>query len=343
MNLTHVTNSGNLRQPGISSLYDARGQAVRSALLELLGVLDDLGYNFIAPTPSTHARVISRPERCRARTLRDVFGWSLAFDCDLLPGDMFDLLRTAGVISARGDGMFNSAVRVSRVHDILFLHSSYPTTDYDSVFLGPDSYRFADLVLANLGPVPVGARILDYGTGAGVGGIVAARHVPGAVLTLADRNPKALFLATINAEHAGVIATPVEVDSPAALKDRFDLLVTHPPFMMDNEGRAYRDGGELYGAALSLDWVVKGIERLSPGGSLVLHTGVSIVDGVDVLREKLRDALPSVGLATAYRELDPDIFGDELEKPAYREVDRIAAVGLIVRRVTPGDHGAVLP
>ena len=32
------------------------------------------------------------------------------------------------------------------------------------------------------------------------------------------------------------------------------------------------------------------------------------------------------------QELDPDIFGEQLSDPAYADVDRIAAVGIIVRR-----------
>jgi len=34
--------------------------------------------------------------------------------------------------------------------------------------------------------------------------------------------------------------------------------------------------------------------------------------------------------ATIYRELDPDVFGEELERPAYARVERIAVIGLDV-------------
>ena len=34
-----------------------------------------------------------------------------------------------------------------------------------------------------------------------------------------------------------------------------------------------------------------------------------------------------------YEELDPDVFGEELEVPAYRQVERIAAVLLTLRRL----------
>lgn len=60
----------------------------------------------------------------------------------------------------RDDGLFTSAVRVSRVLDSLFLHSAYPTTAHDAVFLGPDSYRFADLIVAQMPKLAPGARFL---------------------------------------------------------------------------------------------------------------------------------------------------------------------------------------
>jgi hypothetical protein len=34
----------------------------------------------------------------------------------------------------------------------------------------------------------------------------------------------------------------------------------------------------------------------------------------------------------AYGELDPDVFGEELDTPAYACAERIAAVGLVVQR-----------
>jgi hypothetical protein len=78
--------------------------------------------------------------------------------------------------------------------------------------------------------------------------------------------------------------------------------------------------------------VLQGVDLLAPGGSLILHTGVSIVDGRDVLLDALRERLPQSGLDMDYRELDPDIFSEELDKPQYAQVERIAAVGLVLTR-----------
>jgi len=32
----------------------------------------------------------------------------------------------------------------------------------------------------------------------------------------------------------------------------------------------------------------------------------------------------------AYREIDPDIFGDELRRAVYADVERLAAVGIVI-------------
>lgn len=304
----------------------------RAALLALLRALDRDGYRFVTATPATHARVIRRQGRGEARSLRDVLGWSLPFRPELVPPAILNLLRAGEVVEDAGEGRLRATVRASSVRGTLFLHSAFPTTDHDAVFLGPDSYRFADFLVARMGALGAGARILDYGAGAGVGGITAARGQRQPHLTLADINPKALFLASVNAEFAGLDHAAVEAQAPREVEGQFDLMVTHPPFMMDEEARAYRDGGDLHGARLSLDWVLAGVRLLAPGGKLILHTGVSIVDGRDVLMERLTAELAAEGLVIDYHELDPDIFSEDLDKPAYANVERIAAVGLCVTR-----------
>ncbi len=317
------------------TLFD--GQAGRrDALLALLRALDALRYRFVTPTPATHARVLARSSRRTARDLRDALGWSLPFAPATLPTDILALLEAAGAVSSRGDDMLGCDVRASSVDDVLFLHSAYPTLAQDAVFLGPDSYRFADLIVAKMGHLPDDARILDYAAGAGVGGVTAARHARRAKLVLADINPKASFLSSVNAEHAGLDHRVEHARSPNDVAGQFDLIVTHPPFMMDDAKRAYRDGGDLYGARLSLDWVLEGVNKLASGGRLLLHTGVSIVDGHDVLREEVHRQLRGEGWSIDYHELDPDIFSEDLETPPYRhhDVERIAAVGLCVTRMS---------
>ena len=52
------------------------------------------------------------------------------------------------------------------------------------------------------------------------------------------------------------------------------------------------------------------------------------MNGHDVLLEGLRSVLQLYASRFVYEEIDPDVFGEELDKSAYAHVDRIAAVGL---------------
>lgn len=304
----------------------------RTAAGELLRVLERLGYDFLAPTPASHARVLARERRETGENLLDLLGWSLPCRARDLPGAVLDALKDAGFLEPRDGGLLASRVRVSRVFGKLFIHSRFPTVEQDAVFLGPDSHRFGDYILRHLEGLPHGARVLDYGAGAGVGGITAATNLVDAHLTLADINPRALALAGVNAAHAGIAYDLAQVQRPADLAPRYDLVVMHPPFMIDTQRRAYRDGGDLFGGRLSLDWALAGAELLAPGGRLIMHTGVSIVGGRDVVRDAFAERLPTADFSLAYHLLDPDIFGDELSSEAYAGVDRIAAVGLRIDR-----------
>jgi hypothetical protein len=117
---------------------DAPLSAADLALVELLGRLDALGYDFVTPTPETHARVVNRPDYVEAGSLRDVFGWSRPFSGALVPADLLALLARGDALCAE-HGRYRSRVRVSRVENLLFLHGAFPTDQPNSVFLGPDT------------------------------------------------------------------------------------------------------------------------------------------------------------------------------------------------------------
>ena len=304
-----------------------------AALLGLLARLKVDGYRFVTPTPATHARVLTRAGRERARTIADVLGWSLPFQAGLVPRELLDGLRDGGMLE-ESDGLCRSRVRVSTLHEQLYLHSAYPTLAPDAVFLGPDSYRFADLIASELGrePPATGARIVDVCAGAGVGAIVAATCCPTAMVTMTDLNPAALRLARINAAAAGVAVADIEGSGLDGVAGTFDFVTINPPYILDDGGPAYRDGGAMHGGQLSLDLARAALARLAPGGRLILYTGSAIVAGRDPLADALGEAVRATGCTLRYREIDPDVFGEELEKSAYRDVDRIALVAAIVTR-----------
>jgi methylase of polypeptide subunit release factors len=304
-----------------------------AALSHLLDYLRKQDYRFITITPLTHAHVMTRRCGQAGATLRDVFGWNLAFEKQLLPTETLTLLDEAGLLEHDGDHL-RSKVRVSSIDDALFLHSAYPTEHEDAVFFGPDTYRFVRFIrqaLDHTAP-PTGMRVLDIGCGSGAGGLMLARQYPRADLVLNDINPQALRYAALNAAAMGLRAQFAEGDSLAAVQGAFDLIIANPPYLVDKDARTYRHGGERLGRSLSLRMATESLPRLAPGGRLLLYTGVAIVDGKDEFLEELTPALQRCGCIWRYEEIDPDVFGEELIQPAYEQVDRVAAVGLSVRR-----------
>ncbi|WP_339479354.1 class I SAM-dependent methyltransferase [Pseudomonas sp. RL_5y_Pfl2_73] len=312
------------------------------ALLQLGRRLQADGYRFITPTPLTHERVNQRPGNERSKTLRDVFGWSRPFVPGLISADEQRQLQEAQVLEER-DGLLRSRGRWSSLGGLLFAHSQFPTQATDAVFFGPDSYRFAQLIHTHLQQNFTAVhRAVDIGCGAGVGAIVIARARREAQVLAVDINPQALRLSAVNAALAEV--GNVEVVRSDVLQDvpgHFDLIVANPPYMADPSERAYRHGGGALGAGLSLRIVEQALPRLTPGGSLVLYTGVAMVDGRDPFLEALGQWRDSADLGWTYKELDPDVFGEELLTPGYQDVERIAVVALVVTRIGAGIGGVI--
>ncbi|MDQ3366824.1 MAG: class I SAM-dependent methyltransferase [Myxococcota bacterium] len=292
------------------------------ALVELGQLLRDRGYQFTTVTPETHRRVNARAAAAPARTLRDVFGWSRSFAPAVLPPALLAALGRADAVVER-DGLLASRVRFSTLAGALYVHSAYPTVDEHAVFFGPDTYRFCAALART---VARAGRLVDVCCGSGVGGLSLADRVDRIVL--ADINPAALALARVNAHLAGV-ADRVEVvggDLFAEVSGPVDLVIGNPPYLLDAGHRVYRDGGGELGIALGVRIVREGLARLTPGGRLLLYTGAPIVDGEDRVRAAIAPLLAAGAARWSYEELDPDVFGEELETPAYAAVDRIAAV-----------------
>jgi hypothetical protein len=293
------------------------------ALKLLIETLRAADYHFITPTPASHARVNARQGNAWARDLLGIFGWSRPFSPELLPGSLIDTLAAAELLTAVPGG-WRSRVRVSSLGDQLFVHSAYPTEDADAVFFGPDTYRYANALEAQLrfetGDI---RRAVDIGSGAGPGAILVALARPDAEVLAVDINERALALTRVNAELAG--ADNVSACYSNLLNDvagDFDFILSNPPYLVDPCERAYRHGGGPLGAGLSL----------APGGTLLLYTGVAMVDNRDPFLEEVRTRLDGQDVAWRYRELDPDVFGEELETGVYAHTDRIAAVVLTVTR-----------
>ena len=299
----------------------------------LLQYLKTLDYRFITISPSSHEKVNKRPENSAANNLAGIFGWNRVFNGDAIEGSLFYLMQSAKILTKVEYGL-KSQLRVSSIKDQLFLHSAYPTIGNAAVFFGPDTYRFANAIhhfLSTNNQAIV--RAVDIGTGSGVGAMLLAQALPEAEIIAADINDEALNLARINLAAADIhnIKT-VRSDLLNDINGNFDLIIANPPYLVDVAKRAYRHGGGELGTALSLKIVNAAIQRLNVGGTLLLYTGVAIMNGQDAFLAEVELKLKRAGFTFNYREIDPDIFGEELLSAAYNKADRIAAVVLTARK-----------
>ncbi len=285
----------------------ALGQQLRAA-----------GYQFVTSTPETHRRVLARGGP--ARDLRDVFGFSKPYTEGIVPPAMESLLKAAGQLQREGQ-LNKSGLRYSSLYSMLFAHSAYPTLSADSVFFGPDTYRYAALLKAR---VERAGNVADVGAGSGAGGLSLTPRADS--VQLLDINPAALLLARANAELNGLSARVAHSDVLSGAEGPLDLVIANPPYLVDEGARVYRDGGGPRGTALSLRIVREALERLAPGGRLLLYTATPVIEGAHALWPALLPLLRNT--RHEYWELDPDVFGEELERPAYADVERIAVVAL---------------
>jgi release factor glutamine methyltransferase len=299
-----------------------------AALLQLLHFLRLYAYQFTTVTPATHECVLSS-ECTGPLTLRDIFGWNRPFGPDDIAPVLLQLLEQADVLASDASGKLVCRIRVASLDDQLFIHSGYPTEQKDAVFFGPDTYRFVQFVKRHLPSLPSPRRIVDMGAGCGSGGIAVSALFPDAKISLVDVNPKALFLAEVNAAAAGAA---VETRCSDRLPEGADLVIANPPYLMDPSERQYRHGGELLGGAIALDWVHQALDQLAPEGTMLLYTGAAFVDGRSPLLVALRSDCNAAGAQITVEEIDPDVFGEELSGEEYRNVERIAAVGVRVTR-----------
>ena len=301
----------------------------------LLAYLKVQNYRFTTISPASHEKINNRAENAIANDLAGIFGWNRSFNADVVEASLFDLMQSAKIVT-QVENSWKSLLRVASLKEQLFLHSAYPTTGNEAVFFGPDTYRFANAIqhflITNNQSI---YRAVDIGTGSGAGAVLLAQALPEAEIIAADISNDALDLARINVESSDIHNIKlVHSDLLNDIKGNFDLIIANPPYLVDVAKRTYRHGGGELGTELSLDIVDAAIQRLNPAGSLLLYTGVAIVDGHDAFLTEVEAKLKFADFTFHYNEIDPDIFGEELVSEAYNKTDRIAAVVLTARKQT---------
>ncbi len=150
----------------------------------------------------------------------------------------------------------------------------------------PDTEVLVDLACARAQEMRE-PRIVDLGTGSGIIPIVLAKRCPHARITAVDFSPAALAVAQANAERHGAVVRFLEGDWFAPLiGERFDLIVSNPPYVAAEDAHLLRDGlpfeprcaltdgvGGGDGTACLQAIIAGAGEVLSPGGWLLLEHG----------------------------------------------------------------------
>ncbi|GAA5558208.1 release factor glutamine methyltransferase [Acinetobacter schindleri] len=302
----------------------------QQALLYLLNFLKQQDYQFTAITLLSHQRILDRKQTDLNKeiTLKDIFGWNLGFKKTDLDPALFSILEEHQLLKIQ-ENLYLSQVRVASLNNTLFIHSAFPTIEQDAVFFGPDTYRFAyhlkQYLTSRSDPLK---RAVELCCGTSAAAVSIAKNFPDYdELIVADLNPKALLYSQMNIDFAGLKKIhPVQSDLFANLQGRFDLIFANPPYLIDPHQRQYRHGGdELDGNALSFRIIEEGIQHLNPRGCLFLYTGVTVTQDGNRFLAHLENLMRQYkNISWSYEEIDPDIFGEELEQPAYQHVDRIA-------------------
>lgn len=260
-------------------------------------------------------------------SLRDIFGWNRPFssvDAEVFPAALFDRMLHHELIRPQGVA-FRAQVRFATIDDRIYAHDGFPTVADDAVFFGPDTYRFVNAIERLLRPCTM---LVDIGCGSGAGGLEALARQRAQRVVLTDISARALEFAGANtalADQADAVAFH-HGDLLTGFDAQPDAVIANPPYLVDPQQRLYRNGGGDLGLGLALRILRQALARLRPGGQLLLYTGAPVRAGID---EFYAAALPMVhqaGARVRYEEIDPDVFGEELEHPAYAGTDRIAAV-----------------
>jgi hypothetical protein len=269
----------------------------------------------------------------------------------LLPELDLEGLAASGLVALEGDRV-RGLLRIDEYAGLLVACDRDPARPDHVMGVSAST----TLTIAHTPRVQIGAA-LDVGTGSGVQALLAARHTDRVVAT--DVSPRALWMTRLNAQLNGI--ENVETREGSFLEpvagERFDLVISNPPYIISTDTSfAYRDGG-LEGDSLCRSMLADLPGLLEPGGHATLQGnwihGVeekwwrpiesSLAPGCDAFMLRMQTDEPleyAARWSEPHHPGDPDGFEGTLRRwlAHYDElgVGRITGAMVMLRRRTDG-------
>jgi len=105
-------------------------------------------------------------------------------------------------------------------------------------------------------------KVIDLGTGSGIIGITLKKKIPELDITCLDISKEALNVTRGNAERLGVEINTIEGDMLENITDKFDVIISNPPYIRNDEEieKVVKDNEPsvaLYGGPEGLDYYRK--------------------------------------------------------------------------------------
>ncbi|MEE9911803.1 MAG: peptide chain release factor N(5)-glutamine methyltransferase [Deltaproteobacteria bacterium] len=165
-------------------------------------------------------------------------------------------------------------------------------------------------------------RILDIGTGSGAIALALAKEIPDAVIIATDISPAALAVAEKNARRLGLEHSIVfyESDLFAKVPGAFDIIVSNPPYIGDEEYETLAAGVKDFEPKLALRAGQTGVEfyekliyqahsRLKENGWLLLEIGAKQGQSVQAIMAANTGFYDRIDVRTDYAGLSRVIKG----------------------------------
>lgn len=159
-----------------------------------------------------------------------------------------------------------------------------------------ETAELVDWVLAEMPAAPL--KVLDLGTGSGVIGITLALERPQWQVTLSDISPAALRVARSNMERFNLQLPIIESDLFNNIEQRYDLIVTNPPYIdhadtgvmdravLENEPALALFAGE-HGLAFYHRFFATAGDHLTADGQLFGETGYDQEETIQALLHRV--------------------------------------------------------